>query len=237
MTNELTVLLIAAASIAFFHTLLGPDHYLPFIVMAKSGEWSLKKTSLITILCGLGHVLSSVVLGIVGVVLGIALFKLEALESFRGNLAAWGLIAFGFIYFIWGIRRAVRNKPHHHLHSHMNGMEHEHTHTHSTEHVHVHSEEKKRNITPWVLFTIFLFGPCEPLIPLLMYPAAKVSISGLIIVTSTFSIITISTMLGIVLISTFGISFLPMSKIERYTHALAGFTILLSGLSIQFLGL
>jgi nickel/cobalt exporter len=139
MTNELTVLLIAAASIAFFHTLLGPDHYLPFIVMAKSGEWSLKKTSLITILCGLGHVLSSVVLGIVGVVLGIALFKLEALESFRGNLAAWGLIAFGFIYFIWGIRRAVRNKPHHHLHSHMNGLEHEHIHTHSTEHVHVHS--------------------------------------------------------------------------------------------------
>jgi len=237
LTNELTVLIIASASIAFFHTVLGPDHYLPFIVMAKSGKWSLKKTSLVTILCGLGHVLSSVVLGIVGIVMGIALFKLEAFEAFRGNLAAWGLIGFGLIYTLWGIRRAVRNKPHVHIHNHDDGIKHEHTHSHADSHLHPHTEESKGNVTPWVLFVIFLFGPCEPLIPLLMYPAAKISISGTVIVAATFSVVTITTMLGIVLVSTFGISLLPFSKIEKYTHALAGFTILLSGLSIQFLGL
>ena len=100
MSNELWVLILAAASIGFFHTLFGPDHYLPFIVMSKSGQWSLRKTSLITFLCGLGHVLSSVLLGLVGVVFGIAVTKLEILESFRGNLAAWLLIAFGLVYFI-----------------------------------------------------------------------------------------------------------------------------------------
>ena len=41
--KELTVLLISAASIGFFHTLFGPDHYLPFIVMGKARKWSVKK--------------------------------------------------------------------------------------------------------------------------------------------------------------------------------------------------
>ncbi len=238
MSQELSVLLIAAASLGFFHTLIGPDHYIPFIAMSKSGNWSMRKTLLITFLCGIGHVLSSVLLGIIGVALGIAVTKLEALESFRGNIAAWALIAFGLVYFIWGMRQAFKNKPHLHFHSHKNGVRHKHSHTHNNEHAHVHTEKGDKNITPWILFTIFVFGPCEPLIPLLMYPAAKGSLWNLIFVTATFGGITIATMMGIVFISTFGINLLPVSsRLERYTHALAGATIFLSGMSIQLLGL
>jgi nickel/cobalt exporter len=237
MSNELWVLILAAASIGFFHTLFGPDHYLPFIVMSKSGQWSLRKTSLITFLCGLGHVLSSVLLGFVGVAFGIAVTKLEILESFRGNLAAWLLIAFGLVYFIWGARRAWRNKAHHHLHSHKNADDHEHSHSHHTGHVHAHVEKGKKSMTPWVLFTIFIFGPCEPLIPLLMYPAARGGFWNIIIVTGVFAAVTIGTMMSVVLISAFGINFVPVLKLERYTHALAGATIFLCGMSIQFLGL
>ena len=239
MPSELSVLLIAAASIGLFHTLFGPDHYLPFIVMSKSGRWSLRKTAVVTFLCGVGHVLSSVLLGVIGVALGIAITKLEAVESFRGGLAAWGLIAFGLVYFVWGMRRVVRNKPHQHFHAHKNETTHEHTHTHNNEHVHVHAEKEKskKSLTPWILFTIFVFGPCEPLIPLLMYPAAKGSLWNLIFVITTFAAVTITTMMSVVLISSFGISFVHVSKLERYTHALAGATICLSGMAIQFLGL
>lgn len=60
MSQELTILTITAASIGLFHTLLGPDHYLPFIVMAKAGKWSLFKTAWVTFLCGIGHVGSSI---------------------------------------------------------------------------------------------------------------------------------------------------------------------------------
>jgi nickel/cobalt exporter len=76
MNSELEILLITAASIGFFHTIVGPDHYLPFIVMAKSGNWSKTKTVWVTTLCGVGHVLSSVVLGLAGVAFGIAVSKL-----------------------------------------------------------------------------------------------------------------------------------------------------------------
>ena len=70
MPEELAVLSVTAASIALIHTLLGPDHYLPFIVMARARRWSMRKTACVTLLCGAGHVLSSVLLGGVGIAAG-----------------------------------------------------------------------------------------------------------------------------------------------------------------------
>src|SRR5512143_1552232 len=121
MTNEISILLITAASIAFFHTLLGPDHYIPFIVMAKSGKWSRRKATWVTFLCGIGHVLSSVVLGLIGVAAGIAVSKLENIESVRRDIAAWLLITFGLVYFVWGLKKAYKNKQHTHIHVHSDG--------------------------------------------------------------------------------------------------------------------
>jgi nickel/cobalt transporter (NicO) family protein len=87
------------------------------------------------------------------------------------------------------------------------------------------------------LFTIFIFGPCEPLIPLLMYPAAQNSKIDLIMVTCVFGAVTISTMLAAVLISKAGIDLIPLAKVQRYSHAIAGASIFLCGLAIVFLGL
>lgn len=173
----------------------------------------------------------------VGIILGIAVLQLEAVETLRGGIAAWALIAFGLVYFIFGVRRALKNKPHHHLHIHGDGLNHEHVHVHTREHVHVHGEKGTNTLTPWLLFTIFFFGPCEPLIPLLMYPAAKSSFSGLLLVTGIFGTVTILTMLSIVLVSTFGINLLPTTRLERYTHAIAGATIFLCGIAIKFFSL
>jgi len=196
----------------------------------------MKKTALITILCGLGHVLSSVVLGLIGIAVGIAVTRMEFFEGVRGSVAAWLLIGFGFAYFVWGVHRAIKNRPHTHVHAHGDGEKHVHTHSHMEEHAHVH-KRGRQNMTPWILFTIFVFGPCEPLIPILMYPAARQSISGMLLVTATFSIITIGTMFAVVMLGAWGVSFARLGKLERYTHALAGLAIFLSGLAIQLLGL
>jgi nickel/cobalt exporter len=237
MEKDLIALCIAAASIGFFHTLFGPDHYLPFVMMSTARKWSRLKTICITVLCGIGHIASSVLLGVLGVALGIALKKLELIESTRGEWAAWALMAFGLAYFVWGLRRAYKNRPHVHKHFHTDGIEHDHTHTHHEEHAHIHTEPRKKNITPWVLFVIFVLGPCEPLIPMLMYPAAQSSVAGLVLVTAVFGIVTLSTMLAMVMIATWGINLLPLGRIERYSHALAGATICLCGAAIVFLGL
>jgi ABC-type nickel/cobalt efflux system permease component RcnA len=231
------VLIITAASIGFIHTLLGPDHYLPFVMISWARKWSGFRTTVITFLCGIGHVGSSVVIGLVGVALGIVVGKLEFLESVRGNIAAWLFIGFGLAYLVWGLRAGYRNKPHRHLHIHTPGVEHDHDHDHHQEHIHIHDNAEKVNITPWVLFLIFVFGPCEPLIPLLMYPAAKNSLSGMLMVTAVFAATTIGTMLVIVTLARRGVKLLDFGWMQRYSHAIAGATILLCGLAIQFLGL
>lgn len=245
MNSEIAILSLTAASLGFMHTLLGPDHYLPFVVLSKARKWSKIKTIWITILCGIGHVGSSIIIGFIGIAAGVALSKLEAFESFRGNIAGWLFIGFGLAYAVWGLRRALNNKPHTHAHFHLNGKKHVHEHTHFVDHTHLHTDIKTensekteyKNLTPWILFVIFVFGPCEPLIPLLMFPALQHSVWGVISVTAVFGLVTIATMTTIVLLMATGISFVKLEKLEKYTHALAGSAIFFSGIAIQFMGL
>jgi nickel/cobalt transporter (NicO) family protein len=236
MNESIALLSVTAISIGFFHTLLGPDHYLPFIVLSQARKWSLKKTMFITFVCGLGHVISSVILGMAGIAIGISVTRLISVESFRGNIAAWLFIAFGLVYMIISIRNIIRKKSHSHSHFHIDGKEHSHEHNHLTDHSHIH-EKKVVKTTPWILFLIFIFGPCEPLIPILMYPAAENNFSGVIIVSLLFSIVTIGTMMSVVLAFKLGITRLNLKPVEKYSHVIAGAMILFSGLAIQFLGL
>ena len=232
MVSDLNILLVTAASVGFIHTVAGPDHYLPFVVMAKARKWSLAKTSLITFLCGIGHVGSSILLGGLGIALGVVLSKVEGIESYRGNLAAWAFVLFGLGYMIWGIYRASKNKPHKHIHYHTKASAHEHEHVHENDHDHLHKPEKIINLTPWVLIIIFVLGPCEVLIPMLIYPAAEHGTMGIVLVSVVFAIATISTMMVIVLLLTTGFNKIPFGKLERYTHVIAGAVILLSGIAI-----
>ena len=216
MTTEFQILLMTAASVGFLHTILGPDHYLPFIMIGKARDWTLKKTLWLTFLCGVGHVLSSVVIGLVGIAIGAQLQKLEWLEGFRGNLAAWAFIAFGLAYAVWGLKHVF--KP-------------------SGKKVKEDGDTPSTKITPWVLFIVFVLGPCEVLIPVLMYPAANESIGALLTVTGVFGVTTLATMMGAVFLASYGLSFISIKPLEKYTHTIAGMVIFLSGMAIQVLGL
>ena len=226
------------AMLGFMHTVLGPDHYLPFIFMAKARKWNVRKTLLITLICGIGHVSSSVLIGFIGIALGLGIARLKDIEGLRGNWAAVGFTLFGLVYMLWGFYRAYQKRPHTHYHTHGKTV-HEHTHLHSQEHDHMHASEKLTNITPWILFVIFILGPCEPLIPVIIYPAVQErgSITEAVIVSVVFSLVTIATMLVLVYLLEKGIGFIRLRKLERFTHALAGAMLLLSGLGILFLGL
>jgi nickel/cobalt exporter len=232
----LLILLGTAATVGLVHTVLGPDHYVPFIALSQARRWTARKTALVTIACGIGHVGSSVALGFVGIGLGIALFRVQAIEAHRGDVAAWLLLGFGFAYFVWGLHRAIRNRPHEHAHIHPGGIVHRHEHTHTGEHSHVHAAETQ-SVTPWILFLIFVFGPCEPLIPLVMYPAAEGHMAEVGLVAGAFSVTTIGAMLGIVMGAHYGLTRFHVGGLTRYAHALAGLTILACGAAVKFLGL
>ena len=218
--NDAQILLVTAASIAFLHTILGPDHYLVFTAMGKARSWSLGKTLRITLVCGLGHVLGSVVIGIAGILLGAQLASLVEFESVRGNLAGWALLAFGLMYFAWGLKQAGRSHRHSHLHIH-DQIVHDHEHDHHTDHAHVHAENAGNSITPWAMFIIFVLGPCEALIPLFMYPAAQQSTGLVVSVAVVFGIVTLLTMLACVTVTSIGLEKLRLPATGRYAHAVA----------------
>jgi sulfite exporter TauE/SafE len=236
MSEELSILALSAAAIAFFHTLLGPDHYLPFIAMARAQGWSLARTATITALCGAGHILSSVLLGAVGIALGLAASFFEPLDEIRGSLAAWAFMSFGLVYLAWGLRQARKKAPHSHAHPHTDGHVHDHGHAHGGEHVHVHEDGATR-LTPWVVFVIFALGPCEPMIPVIMYPAVQGNYFSLIVVTAVFGAVTMTSMLAVVLGASLGLKSIPLRSWDRYSHALAGATLFLCGAAMQFFGL
>ena len=77
ISREIWMLAGTAATLGLVHTVIGPDHYLPFIVIGRARNWPLRKTLMVSFLAGLGHILSSVVLGFLGIGLGLAVARLE----------------------------------------------------------------------------------------------------------------------------------------------------------------
>ena len=111
MSPDVQILTMTALSVGFVHTILGPDHYIPFVAMSKASDWSITRTLSVTTACGVGHLAGSVVLGFIGLAFGTILAQLEAIETLRGDFAAWLLIAFGLIYLTVGLMRVHRNPP------------------------------------------------------------------------------------------------------------------------------
>jgi hypothetical protein len=237
-------LLVAAAGVGLIHTLLGPDHYLPFVMLARARCWSLRRTLVITAVCGVGHVGSSLLLGGVGLALGSAIHHVESLETRRGSLAAWGLVAFGAAYMLWGVRKALRARRGYRLHEH-HGHVHLHAlgaqpHAHGPQAGHVllgHSHDVAPDATFWTLFAIFVLGPCEPLIPLFVLPASEGRWGAAAATAVVFSIVTLVAMVAVTGLLVAGVARLPLGPLTRWSHALAGGVIAASGLAVIVLGL
>ena len=232
MQTEIEVLMVAAVTVATLHTVTGPDHYLPFIALSKSRGWSFGRTIFWTIVCGCGHVWSSVLLALGGAAIGWSLSKVTWFENVRGGIAGWALIGFGIIYCIWGMVKAKNGSTHKHFDVYDDGSVYVYQHQHGQ----AISPKERHAVTPWVMFLIFVLGPCEPMIPLLYFPAAKNSIAGMVILIIVYTVFTLATMVMMVVFGFYGFSFLNTSRLEKYVHAIGGFTILICGAGMVLLG-
>lgn len=227
-------LLGAAFGVGVVHTLLGPDHYLPFIMLAKARGWSRLQTILVTSACGLGHVASSVILGGLGIAFGLAVGQIDNLESGRGPLAAWALVAFGLAYALWGLRHALRKRKGIEAHIHGDDV---HIHSHGLN-PHGHEDRKiGTNTTFWTLFIIFVLGPCEPLIPLFALPASQGRWDVAVLTAVVFAVATLASMVGATLAGLQGLKLVRLGPLERWSHVVAGCVIAAAGLSVIYLGL
>lgn len=234
MIESLPLLVATTVSIGFIHTILGPDHYIPFVAMSEARQWTTRKTLAVTAKCGLGHVVGSALLGIACVALGTAFTRTQAVESIRGDIAAGGLIAFGLIYFAISLDRIRRNRGA--QASSPNGCGDRLLSTHSP---HEPLTTGKRNCgVSWTLFLLFVFGPCEPLIPLLVFPAATMTsfvdrVFMVFTVVIAFGLSTVMTMTLCVMLIKLGFERLDTQRLQIYSHPAAGLALLACGLLIK----
>lgn len=212
--ESMGILLISAISVAFFHA-LAPDHWVPFVALAKGSRWKMRKLAWVTTLAGTGHVLSSLLIGALGLWAGWAAHRLEGVEAWRGGVAIWLLIGFGAAYALWGFKHAQHPHPHLSVQSAVKAY-------------------AARRV--WLLIAILVFGPCEPLIPL-MFLAYQGGLKAVVLVSVVFSLVTIGMVVGQSCLSYAGVRLIRAEWMERYAHALAGGVIVLTGLAVVLLGL
>ncbi|MDH3483458.1 MAG: hypothetical protein OEM16_04465, partial [Myxococcales bacterium] len=97
-TSLFATLTMAAITVGSLHS-LAPDHWVPIAAVARARSWSRSHTARVALLCGLGHVTISVLLGLLALMFGAHLFESlgEKMESVAGLL----LIGFGVAYAVW----------------------------------------------------------------------------------------------------------------------------------------
>lgn len=162
-----------------------------------------------TVLAGVGHVASSLLIGTLGLALGIAAERVNIWESTRGNIASLLLIGFGLAYMVWGIKNWGRK--------------------------HSNDIGQARVVSYWTLFAVVVFGPCEPLIPLI-FAGSAYGWTTVFVVFLLFGVSTIAMMLLQVHLAAFGVSLVGGHWFEHAADVVAGGVIVLTGVFIRVLG-
>ena len=205
----------AAVTVGATHT-LAPDHWVPFAALARAQRWSSGRTVAVTVLCGFGHVTVSALLGLLGLLFGLGM--VEAFGRRMEAAAGFLLVAFGVVYGVWGLRRALGRRLHGHVHAHYD---------------HVHQPARA---TVWGLFLLFSADPCVAVVPLL-FAAAPLGARSATGVVFLYEIATIATMVLLVLPARAGARALRWQWLERWADAAAGVVIAVVGLCVVSLGL
>lgn len=204
----------AAASVAVLHS-LAPDHWAPFAAVARARGWSAARTARVTLLCGFGHVTTSALLGLLGLLFGVRI--LESVGRRMEALAGILLIGFGLVYAAWGLRRTAGAHLHGHVHAHYD---------------HVHTPERA---TVWTLFLLFSADPCVAVVPILFAaaPLGAVRATGVVLL---YELATLATMVLLVLPARVGAQKLRFHFLDHYGDAAAGGAIAAVGVLVTVLG-
>ncbi len=152
-------------------------------------------------------------LGLLGLWAGLAIHR-QGAEAWRGGIGIWLLIGFGVAYALWGFKHAQHHHPH------------------------VSVQEVAKAYAAkrvWMLFAILVFGPCDPLIPL-MFVASQAGMATVWAISLVFSLVTVAMIVGQSTLSYAGLRLIHAPWMERYAHALAGLVIVLTAIFVLVAG-
>jgi nickel/cobalt exporter len=207
------ILASSAAFVGLVHS-LSPGHWLPILITVKSQRWPMRKAILGALLAASGHVILSVVLGIVAIELG-ALF----LTQYEGQIESYGglaLMSFGLIYAAASYFR------------HSNCHAHSHSHGGATL-----EENGPKKLNPYVFLFTLGFSPCVAVLPV-FGAAAALGVTATCLSMAAFSLGVISALVSATVLVSLGIMKMDHPILEEYGDVITGVGVAVMGLVLFF---
>jgi hypothetical protein len=236
MTPDALLLVVAVAAVGVLHTVV-PDHWVPIVLFARQQGWSKAETARAALQAGVGHVLTTLIIGLAVWVAGFAFAtRFGQIVDFVASLA---LIGFGGWIGISSWLELRRGSGHHHHHpGHHDHRNHEAEHDHEHDHDHSHEEEPVANghaaarksgaSSRMALLLILGSSPMVEGIPA-FFAAGKYGPTVIFVMAVVFALSTIVTYVVLCVYSAAGLQRLRLGPLERYGEVLSGGFIALVG--------
>lgn len=203
---------IGSLILSTIHALI-PNHWLPLIAVGKTEKWTKSQTLWATVITGVAHTLSTIM---IGVIVGLIGYKLSAkYASISETIAPAILIALGLAYVLLDMR-----KHHHH---------------HEFEEVAAQAKSgRSRRIAILTSLSIAMFlTPCFE-IEAYYFQAGTIGWAGIFIVSAVYLFITVAIMLLLVSLGLKGTGKLKSSFLEHHEKKITGIVLVLLGILALF---
>ncbi len=199
-------LITGSLILSVLHALI-PSHWLPVIAIGKRENWSHSKTMSITLLSGLAHALSTV---IIGVAIGIAGQRLtQEVTFFAAYVAPTILVLLGGYYI-------YQHNRHRHFH------------------LHSQPDAVKSTGVVWSLTLAMFLSPCLEIEAYFLLAGAR-GWATVAIVATLYTTVTVTGMLVWVGLIYKGLSKLNWHAVEHYSGIITGVTLLVTGIITYFI--
>ena len=211
MHAQALLLVGAVAGVGVLHTIM-PDHWVPIMLMARERSWSPSGTARAALQAGAGHVLSTLAIGIIVWIAGVAFARrFGALVDLAASAA---LIAFGVCFAVAGWREIRRGPA---------------PHSHGETDAHGHQSSGRTG-----LLLILGSSPMVEGLPA-FFAAARYGFALIVLMGLVFAASTIATYVLLCVSSAAGLGRVRLGALERYGEVLSGSLIALIGIAFALL--
>jgi nickel/cobalt exporter len=226
------VLLLGAFTIAALHALI-PSHWLAFAIVGRAQRWTMRQTLRIVALAGAGHILMTLLLGLILATVGKTLLH-SIPDRWEHAVTAGALILLGIYFAIPALRgRSGCRHPHHHDY-----------HLFETQDKHRNDRHPSQSLqsigsSPTVIGALVMgmtLSPCLDLLSIYI-PAAMLSWQALVAVSLIMAITTLGIMIGLVWLTLKGLERLNLQWLEQNEGLAVGGTLIALGVLLLFIRL
>lgn len=202
----MVTLIAGSLVLSVLHALI-PNHWLPVLAISRKENWTIGQTTSVTFISGLSHALSTVLIGVVFGVVGVALA--DHVKSFTHLVAPLILIVLGVFYVYQ-----------HHRHKHF--------------HLHAQTKSLSRRQVVLGLVVAMFFSPCFEIEAYFLMAGAH-GWGQVTLLAVLYTVVTVTGMVVWVRLAYKGLFKLNWHSLEHNAGIITGVTLIVTGVASFFI--